>query len=129
MGRDRRQQPRVPVDWAAFIQHTGGGIVAQMENISANGAFLRCDKVLRPKERLKLHMVAPNHSTLSASAEVVWLHVHCVEDDIPPCGLGIRFTRVSRTDRQFLCGVAEKDSQPKGAQPTLTRAKPAHLVG
>ncbi len=108
MGRDRRQQPRVPVDWAAFVQYSDGGIVAQMENISANGAFVRCEKVLRPKERLKLHIVAPNHSTLSANAEVVWLHVHCLQDDIPPCGIGIRFTRVSRIDRQFLRNVLAK---------------------
>jgi hypothetical protein len=102
--------------------------VAQMENISANGAFLRCDKVLRPKERLKLHMVAPSHRTLSASAEVVWLHVHCFEDNIPPCGVGIRFTRVSRTDRQFLCGVTEKDLETKGAQALPIRAKTVRLV-
>lgn len=109
MGRDRRQHPRVPIEWPAFVRHTSGGIVAQMENISANGAFVRCDKVLRPKEKFKLHILAPNHSTLSANAEVVWLHVHCLEEDIPPCGMGIRFTRVSRTDRQFLRSVIAQD--------------------
>lgn len=109
MGMDRRRHPRVPVDWAALVQHDDGGTVAQMENISPNGAFVRCEKVLRPKERLKLHIVAPNHSPLSANAEVVWLNVRCFEKDVPPCGIGIRFTRVSRTDRQFLRSVLAKD--------------------
>ena len=109
MGRDRRQHRRLPVDWAALVRHTEGGIVAQMENISISGAFVRCEKVLRPKEKLKLHILAPNHSTLSANAEVVWLQVHCLEDNIPPCGMGIRFTRVSRTDRQFLRSVISND--------------------
>ena len=105
MGSDRRQHRRIPVDWAALVRHTNGGIVAQMENVSISGAFVRCEKVLKPKEKLKLHIIAPNHSPLSASAEVIWLHVHCLENDIPPCGMGLRFTRVSRTDRKFLRSV------------------------
>jgi len=108
MGKERRRYPRVAVSWPAVVQHTYGGMVAEMENIGANGAFIRCEKPLRPKERFKLHIVAPNHVAISASAEVAWLHVFCSEDDVPPCGMGIRFTRASRTVRQFIQGfVAE----------------------
>lgn len=102
MGKERRRHPRVEVDWPTVIQHTSGGIVAEMENIGANGAFIRCEKPLRPKERFKLHIVAPNHSPLSASAEVAWLHVFCSKDDVPPCGMGVKFTRASRSVRQFI---------------------------
>jgi Tfp pilus assembly protein PilZ len=77
-------------------------MVAEMENIGTNGAFIRCDKPLRPKERFKLLIVAPNHSPLSASAEVAWLKVVCSDKDLPPCGMGIRFIRVSSTVRQFI---------------------------
>ena len=102
MARERRRHARVEVDWPAVVQHTTGGMVAEMENIGANGAFIRCEKPLRPREKFKLHIVAPNHSPLSASAEVAWLQVLCAEKDVPPCGMGIRFTRVSSDVRQYI---------------------------
>jgi hypothetical protein len=68
MGRERRRYRRVPVDWAAVVKHTSGGIVAEMENIGANGAFIRCEKPLRPKERFMLHIMAPNHSRSGVAA-------------------------------------------------------------
>ena len=102
MGRERRRYRRVPVDWPAVVKHTQGGIVAEMENIGANGALIRCEKPLRPKERFMLHIMAPNHSTLSARAEVAWLQVQCDQKDIPPCGMGVRFTRASGSVRQFI---------------------------
>ncbi len=102
MGRERRRHARVDVNWPAVVQHTSGGMVAEMENIGANGAFIRCDKPLRPREKFKLHIVTPNHSPLSASAEVAWLQVLCAEKDVPPCGMGIRFTRVSSDVRQYI---------------------------
>ncbi len=111
MGRERRRYPRAAVDWPAVVQDSDGGIVAEMANISANGAFIRCQKPLRPKEKFKLHMVAPNHSPLMARAEVAWLHVYCTEDNLPPCGMGIRFTRASRSVRQFIRSFVAQHSE------------------
>jgi Tfp pilus assembly protein PilZ len=73
-----------------------------MGNIGANGAYIRCEKPLRPKERFTLHIMAPNRSTLSARVEVAWLQVRCNKKDIPPCGMGVRFTRASGNVRQFI---------------------------
>jgi hypothetical protein len=101
------------VDWPAVVHYTDGGIVAEIENISANGAFIRCEKALRPKEKFKLHMVAPNHTPLIASAEVAWLHVFCSDDNIPPCAMGIRFTRASRNVRQFIRGFITEHVKKK----------------
>jgi hypothetical protein len=100
-----------------MVQHTSGGMVAEMENIGANGAFIRCDKPLRPKEKFKLHIVAPNHSPLSASAEVAWLQVICSDKDVPPCGMGVRFTRVSSTVRQYIRGfIATQKKENQGSK-------------
>ena len=117
MGRERRRHSRVPVDWPVVVHYTSGGIVAEMENIGANGAFIRCDKALRPKESFKLHILAPNRGTLSARAEVAWLQVQCSEKDVPPCGMGVRFTRAPRTVRQFIQGfIAEHRKRKKNLQ-------------
>ena len=109
---ERRRQHRAAVDWPALIQDTKGGIVAEMENISANGALIRCRMPLKPQERFKLHIVVPNHSPLIARAEVAWLSVNCTDNGVFPCGMGIRFTRVARRDREFIsswvAGTREK---------------------
>lgn len=102
MGKERRRHPRTAVDWPALVQDADGGIMAEMENISANGAYIRCEKPLIPKEKFKLHMVAPDRSPLIARAEVAWLKVCRTEEDIPSCGMGIRFTRASSSVRQFI---------------------------
>ena len=117
MVKERRRHSRVEVDWAAVVQHTYGGMVAEMENIGADGAFIRCDKPLRPKERFKLLIVAPNHSPLSATFEVAWLQVVCSDKNLPPCGMGIRFTRVSSKVRQYIRGfVAGQSKKNAGGQ-------------
>ena len=41
---------------------------------------------------------------LKANAEVAWLSVKCTEGGVPPRGMGIRFTRVSKSDREFING-------------------------
>lgn len=119
MAKERRRYARVDVDWPAVVQHTSGGMVAEMENIGTNGAFIRCDKPLRPKQRFKLHIVAPNHSPLSANAEVAWLQVLCSEKDVPPCGMGIRFTRVSSSVRQYIHGFVAAQKKENRASRAL----------
>ena len=118
MGRERRRHRRVDVNWPVVVHHSEGGIVAEMENIGANGAFIRCEKPLRPKEKFKLHIMAPNHSPLSARVEVAWLQVLCSEEDVPPCGMGLRFTRASSTVRQFIRGFVAEQQKEKNNKPS-----------
>ena len=104
MSRERRRDNRTRIDWAALVRDTSGIIVAEMKNISRSGAFIRCDIPLEPRKRFKLHMMVPNHSPLKVNAEVAWVSVKCTEEGIPPCGMGVRFTRVSRSDRECING-------------------------
>ena len=107
--KDNRRYPRIPVDWPAVILRTGGASEVDLTDISLGGAFIRSDKPLNPKKRSKLFINVPNRKTLEVFVEVVWLRVDCSVNKIPPCGMGIRFYRVSRTDRQFLSSFLERD--------------------
>lgn len=109
MKRERRRDPRIHIDWVAVVRDTTGSSVAELEDISARGAFIRCEKPLRPKERFKLQVVVPNRHPLSANAEVAWLHVCCDDKELPPCGMGVRFTRIPRADRQFIHDLIAKN--------------------
>jgi Tfp pilus assembly protein PilZ len=76
--------------------------VAETKNIGASGAFILCQAPLRPKEKLRVFVMAPNRNSLNISAEVAWSNPLCSEEDKPPCGVGIRFTSISPADRQYL---------------------------
>jgi len=88
---------------------TGGASEVDLTDISLGGAFIRSDKPLIPKERSKLLIIVPNRKTLGVFYEVVWLRVDCSVNTIPPCGMGIRFYRVCRTDREFLHSFLARD--------------------
>jgi len=114
--KERRRYPRVRVNWPVVIQERGGAREAELRDISLGGAFIRSDKPLNPKERSKLFIIVPNRKTFTVYFEVVWLRVDCSGGDILPCGMGIRFTRVPRTDRQYLTEVISKHYQKKVAR-------------
>lgn len=100
--KEKRRYPRAPLCWSALIRDTSGARVAEIENLSASGAFIRSHKPYRPKERFKLHIMSPAQSPVSASAEVTWLQVSCSQKGTLPCGMGVRFVRISKKDRSHI---------------------------
>ena len=100
--KEKRRYPRAPLYWSALIRDTNGARVAEIENLSASGAFVRSHKPYRPKERFKLHIMSPGQSPVSTSAEVSWLHVSCSQKGTLPCGMGVRFLRISKKDRSHI---------------------------
>ncbi len=99
---ERRRQSRAEVSWPVVILTSQGATVAETKNIGASGAFILCRAQLRPKQKIRVFVMAPNRHSLNISAEVAWSNPLGSEEDIPPCGVGLRFTRISPTDRQFL---------------------------
>ena len=114
--KDRRRYPRVRANWPVVILESDRAREGELREISLGGAFIRSGKPLNPKERSKLFIIVPNRKTLEVYFEVVWLRVDCSGGDILPCGMGIRFTRVPRTDRQYLTEVISKHYQKKVAR-------------
>ena len=100
--KERRRHPRVHIDWPVVIQRHDRTAAAVAADISARGALIRTHKALLPKERFELFILVPDREAIKLKSAVIWLHVDCSERDILPCGVGIRFTRVSRPDREFL---------------------------
>lgn len=124
--KERRRYPRVRAKWPAVIQKRGGAREAELRDISLGGAFIRCDKPLNPNERSKLFIIVPNGKTCTVYFEVVWLRVDCSRGHVLPCGVGIRFTRVPRFDRQYLTEVISKHSQKKIAPESGKKKGIAH---
>jgi len=99
---EKRLHSRAEVKWPVVILTSLGATVAETKNIGASGALVLCHAHLHPKEKVKVFVMAPNRKSIDISGEVAWSNPLCSDEDSPPCGVGIRFTRISPADRQYL---------------------------
>ena len=99
---EKRLSSRAEVKWPVVLLTSQGATVAETKNIGASGAFILCRARLSPKEKVKVFVMAPNRNSLNISGEVAWSNPLSTEEDNPPCGVGIRFTSISSTDREYL---------------------------
>jgi hypothetical protein len=53
---------------------------------------------------LRLIIKPPNHPTISPVAKVIWSTVLTADGGSPRFGVGVEFTRILESDRQFLAG-------------------------
>jgi hypothetical protein len=102
MHKERRRHPRVHIDWPVVIQRRDRTSAAVAADISVRGALIRTHKPLILKERFQLFLLVPDREAIRLKSAVIWSHGDCYERDILPCGVGIRFTGVSKPDREFL---------------------------
>ena len=102
---EKRLNSRAEVTWPVVVLTSHGATVAETKNIGASGACILCRAPLRPKDKLRVFVMPPNRNSINISAEVAWSNPLCSEEDNPPCGVGIRFTRISPADRQYLRNV------------------------
>jgi hypothetical protein len=88
------------------ILTTRGALAAETRNISPHGAYIVCERPLPPKEELRLYVMFPNRRYLDILAEVTWSYPYGSLEDATPCGMGVRFTRISDADREFISSLA-----------------------
>jgi hypothetical protein len=98
--KERRKQHRVRVDWPAVVLGHNGAFSVKLRNISAGGACVIANKMLKRKDMFSLYVAPDNHRPFRADSQVVWLRVNCSQHNSPLCTMGIRFTKVSVLDLQ-----------------------------
>jgi len=116
---ERRRYPRTNIDWPVLIQDTIGAQVAEIANLSGRGALIRSHSPLMPKDKFKLHIMVPGHRPVNLKAEVAWLQVTCAQNSALPCGMGVRFLRVSRRDFSYLAQMVSEHNGEKIAPEKL----------
>jgi PilZ domain len=104
---ERRRHPRTIVKWPATVLTPQTQIEGQIENVSPVGAFISFQEAPPLEWDLRLIMKPPNHPTISAVAKVIWSTVLTTDEGSPRFGMGVTFTRISESDRQFLSGNLE----------------------
>jgi hypothetical protein len=68
-----------------------GVMEGETENISLHGAFIRCQKLLEPGERLIVIVKLPSNLSLNYHAEVAWSRVPRPNDEGTSHGMGVKF--------------------------------------
>lgn len=110
---DSHRTCRVRVSWPVVVLSAKGATVGETVDISIQGAFIRCNPPLESKERPRLFIMAPNHPPIDVPSEVAWSNLYGSEEDSMPCGIGVRFKKISASDHQFLRNVISMHFEKK----------------
>ena len=99
MVADRRKPTRIRAKWPVVVLTDKGVLLAETRDISTEGVFISCEEPLKPSEKLRVFIMAPNHRPLEIPAEVAWSNPHASEQHTARKGMGLRFTKDSSDQR------------------------------
>ncbi len=94
-GEEKRQHPRVDINWPVSIETPYGTIAAEVKNISLGGAFICCKKPLQLRKVFRMTMIGPENEPLIATAQVAWSNANVPEEKVINRGMGVRFINMS----------------------------------
>jgi len=120
MVADRRTPTRIRARWPVVVLTDKGVLLAETRDISSEGVFISCEEPLRPEEKLRVFIMAPNHRPLEIPAEVAWSSPHASEQETTPKGMGLRFTKASSDQRERLHNIVAQHYKTK-TDPTLEK--------
>ena len=100
---EKRRYPRVWVDWPVIVLTSRRSIGGEAINISMGGALITCPTGAGKEEALRIIIKPPlREKSLLVSAEIAWSELDEHAEHPTLKGMGLRFTRFSTDDRQFL---------------------------
>ena len=104
MGNGKRQYPRVSVPWSVLIETSDGFKEGKIKDISADGAFIWYQEALEVDDKICMALVnIPKLKLhLPVCAQVIRLENGCPDSETNHHGIGVRFTKMSTADRQFI---------------------------
>ena len=102
LGAEKRQHPRVDVNWPVSIETIYGTIAAEVKNISLGGAFICCKKPLQLRKIFRMTMMCPEYEPLLVTAQVAWSNANMPEDKVVNRGMGVRFINMSERHLQLM---------------------------
>jgi uncharacterized protein (TIGR02266 family) len=107
-GEERRQNPRMDVNWSVSMETSKGIIATELKNISIGGAFICCKDPLPLGDVFHLTMIGPGKEPVIATAEVVWSNANVPEEKVINRGMGVRFIKMSDKHIRLVRRLFEK---------------------
>jgi uncharacterized protein (TIGR02266 family) len=108
-GADKRQHPRVDINWSVSMETPDGIIDGEIKNISLGGAFICCKKPLPVGQVFHLTMMGPNNEPVPATAEVAWSNINVPDEKVINRGMGVRFIKMSERHIQLVRQILKEN--------------------
>ena len=98
-----RTEPRTQGVLSVMYQDRKAFLQAYTANVSRGGLFIKTENFLNPGKQFLLRLQLPHLSKpLEIQCEVVWARKKESSQPNQPSGMGVKFTRISKTDYQIL---------------------------
>jgi hypothetical protein len=108
MGIERRQHPRVLVNWPAVVETQHGSVEGETKDISVDGVFIFCAKEPEIGANFSIFLKPSEQRTISVVGEKIWSGVFSI-DNRKVFGMGIQFIHISPEDREYIAALVEKE--------------------
>ena len=109
--QEKRQYPRTTVRWPVVLRTAHGEISCETENITVDGALIRCDEPLKSNEEIEIVIVVPSLvRPLTLPAQVIHSHISDQQDGVTPCFIGVKFTDISDKNRWLITTAVQRES-------------------
>jgi len=103
----KRQYSCADVSWPVFLLTPRGIVKGETKNIRLGSAFIQILSDPVQDRFFRLVIKPPNYEGLLAvSAKVAWKSQHHESQYIMPSGMGVQFTQISSSARDFLISVS-----------------------
>jgi hypothetical protein len=99
---ERRQSPRISVNWPITIITSQGMIEGESRNITPSGVFIHCKKKLPEDEVYQLIIKLPNGKQIIVKGQMMWSNLNGREDAGALVDMGFSFIKMSDQDQKVL---------------------------
>jgi len=104
---ERRQHPRIPVNWPVTLESVQGSIVGEAKDISVDSVFIFLSEELEFGKNFPILLKPSEQRSISVVGKKIWSGFFNI-DNRSVFGMGVRFIHISPEDRQFISTLVEK---------------------
>ena len=108
MAVEKRRHPRISVSWPTVVQTRQGRIEARTRDISEAGAFIECAEELDLGDDFQISFKPSEDRDILVTGEKAWCGNINIDGKDTYSGMGVRFIKLSLTDRKFLSTLVSR---------------------
>jgi Tfp pilus assembly protein PilZ len=121
---------RAKIQWVTLVKANDKVIEGVTLTVSPTGLFVVCANPSKLNDACELKIkIQSRDDPIQATGEVVWSNIHGQDDYHSPRGMGIKFTKISDTDRDFISKEALRHLKEKDEKSDREDEIPAVSVG
>jgi hypothetical protein len=94
--KDKRKYQRFDVKWPVVIENGTRIFAGEIQVMSANGGFIRCEESLEPNRIIHLTINVPESPPLKLDARVISSAPSHPDDEQYPYSIGVHFEKANR---------------------------------